>query len=448
MTENEEKILVVDDEAVVLDVIKKILSPRGFRVYTATNVVDAIKILETKPFDIVITDLKMPKVSGFDLMRHIRSNYRDIEVMVITGYPSIEGAVQAVKIGAEEYLTKPFTGDELISSVNRLAERLRARRGDRTEEGLPSYESYGMTGSSENMRVLYGDIVKAAMAIEPVLIMGEHGAGKELVARVIHYSSSQAPAPFISVNCSTIVEKLAEGTLASYVSCALARAAEIKDEASAPLTPPSTLFFRNISNLTAPVQAILVRLLKEKKIITESNEKIVRPPFRIIASSTRDILGMVKKKLFREDLYFRMNFMTINVPPLRERQGDVELLAEHFAAIYSKLIHRQIPRFSQNALDILKSHDWPGNVRDLEQFVEFIVGKNDKAVIDVPELVAYKHTFSMEKVNLRMSLDEVTAQYIHKVLMSVKGNKTKAAEILGVDRKTLRKKLVEHNLEQ
>jgi DNA-binding NtrC family response regulator len=440
ITDNKEKILVVDDAPQTLEVIRRNLTSKGYQVYTASNVPAAIKIIESSPVDLVITDLKMPEVSGIDLVRHIRENYKDTEVMMITGYPSIESAVEAVKIGAEEYLTKPFTDEELFAAVQRTFDKLYVRRAGRVRMQKTPSAPYGLIGESEPMHKVLDAIAKAASTSATVLITGESGTGKELVARAIHYSSGRASAQFVPVNCSAIPEELLESELFGHVKGAFTGAVESR-AGFFQTADGGTIFLDEISDTSLAMQAKLLRVLQDKEVYMVGSSRPRQVDVRIVASTNKDLLGLVKKGVFREDLYYRLNVITIDTPPLRDRNNDILLLIQHFVNKFAKTSGKPTPKFSDNALQVLKNYHWPGNVRELENVIQRLVVMTDSEMIEVPDLPSLLRFSALRKAGLNRTLAEVEAEYIQNVLASVGGNITQAAEILGIDRKTLRAKL-------
>ena len=434
------KILVVDDAQDTLEIIERNLTAHGYQVFNAPAVAEAIEILESTTIDLVITDLKMPGVSGLDLVRYIRENYKDIEVMMITGYATINGAVEAVKTGAEEYLAKPFTDDELLLAVKTSLEKLRLRKaGDFKPDGQVK-SCFGMIGQSESLKKVFSAISKASSTIATVLISGESGTGKELVARAIHYNSSRSSAPFVPVNCGGIPETLLESELFGHVRGAFTGATETR--AGFFLTADGgTIFLDEISETSMTMQVKLLRVLHNREICMVGSSRTQKVNVRIIAASNKDILNLIKKGIFRDDLFFRLNIIPIDIPPLRERNGDIPLLIQHFATKYSKEFGKSVPRFTDKALQALENYYWPGNVRELENVIQRLVVMNDRDLLDVPDLPSLMRYSILHFNRLNRTLAEVEAEHIRNVLNSVDGNISKAAEILGIDRKTLRNKI-------
>lgn len=435
-----EKILVVDDSTATLEVVQRNLTSGGYNVYTATGVSEAIEILDNMELDLVITDLKMPRISGLDLVRHIRENFRNTEVMMITGYPSVEGAVEAVKTGAEEFLAKPFTDAELLSAVKRVLEKSRLRRYKDISPGRATPAHKGIIGNSEPIKKIGRVISKSSKASATVLITGESGTGKELAARAIHYGSERSSSPFVAVNCGGIPEGLVESELFGHVKGAFTGASESR-AGFFHTADGGTIFLDEISEMSLSMQVKLLRVLQDKQICMVGSDRTRKVDVRILAATNKDLHGLVKKGLFREDLFYRLNVITVSMPPLRERGDDVILLAHYFADRFSEEFGKSSLRFSDKALQGLGSYNWPGNVRELENVIQRLVVMTDGDVIDVPDLPEFCRFSVAGRAGFNRTLAEVENEYITNVLASVGGNKTRAAEILGIDRKTLREKL-------
>jgi DNA-binding NtrC family response regulator len=434
-----ERILVVDDAPDTLELIQRNLVAAGYQVFTAPGAAEAIRLLEDAPIDLVITDLKMPQVSGLDLARHVRENLKDTEVMMITGYPTIQGAVTAVKLGVQDYITKPFTDEELLSAVERALHVLEARRNAQNGPEQPLTLA-GFIGESKAMREVFQEIRKVATAPATVLIGGESGTGKELAARAVHYGSPRAAAPFVPINCGSIPETLLESELFGHVKGAFTGATESR-AGFFQTADGGTIFLDEISDTSLGMQAKLLRVLENGEIYMVGSARPRTVDVRVVAATNKDLRALVKNKVFREDLFFRLNVITITMPPLRERENDVLLLATHFAKKFTEELGRPIPQFADDALRVLTSYRWPGNVRELENVIQRVVVMTETNLIDVPDLPSTMRFSVGREAGLHRTLAEVEAEHIRNVLASVSGNKTQAAEILGIDRKTLREKL-------
>lgn len=435
-----ETILVVDDAPDTLELLQRNLQSQGYQVFTASNVMEAIKILDTTALNLVITDLKMPGASGLDLIKHVRENFREIEVMMITGYPTVESAVKAIKSGAEEYLTKPFTDTELFSAVERVFEKAHVRRAATSIRHRSQKSPYGFIGESEAMQEVFNAIAKAASTSATVLITGESGTGKELVARAIHYNSPRNSAPFLPVNCGAIPEELLESELFGHIKGAFTGATETR-AGFFQTADGGTIFLDEISETSLSMQVKLLRVLQDKEVVMVGSTRPRKVDVRILASTNKDLIALVKKGLFREDLFFRIDVIKIELPPLRERGEDLLLLIQHFTSQFVKELGKPIPQFSDQALQVLRNYHWPGNVRELENVIQRLVLMTDGDLIEVPDLPSLMRFSALQETGFHRTLAEVEAEYIRNVLASVGDNKTKAAEILGIDRKTLREKL-------
>ncbi|MDD5476578.1 MAG: sigma-54 dependent transcriptional regulator [Syntrophales bacterium] len=440
MKARKKRILVVDDATSALDIIKRNLVRRNFTVFTASNVADALKLLENTPIDIVITDYKMPQTSGLDLIRHIKENNFDAEVIMITGYASVKGAVEAVKMGAEEYLPKPFTDEELFSAVERTVNKQDLRKVVLEKSPQIRPDSYGIIGESKGVRKILADIGKASSSSATVLVLGESGTGKELVARAIHYSSRRASAPFVPVNCGAIPEKLLESELFGHMKGAFTGATESR-AGFFQTADGGTIFLDEVSETSPAMQVKLLRVLQDKQVCMVGARKARKIDVRIVASSNKDLGTLVKRQGFREDLFFRLNVITIPVPPLRERRDDIPLLISHFASKLSDDLGKPLPSFSDEVLQALMNYSWPGNIRELENLIQRLIIMVDSPSIEITDLPSLMRFSALQPAVPNRTLAAVEYEYIRSVLHGTNNNKTRAAKILGIDRKTLREKL-------
>lgn len=435
-----ESLLVVDDSPATLEVLRRNLTDRGFRVFAAPGAEAALEILEREAIDLVITDMKMPRVSGLELVRHVRENHRDVEVMMITGFASIQGAVEAVKSGAEEYLAKPFTDEELFAAVDRSLGRLRDRRRRQAGALHTPRTPTGLLGNSDAMAGVFRAISRAAGTSATVLITGESGTGKELVARAIHYTGPRAASPFVPVNCGGIPETLLESELFGHVKGAFTGAVDSR-AGFFQTAEGGTIFLDEVGEMSPTMQVKLLRVLQDKRVCMVGSTKPRDVDLRIIAATNRELLPLVKRGAFREDLYYRLNVLPIALPPLRERGDDVVLLVQHFLERFSREQGRSVPSLSPRALDALRAYPWPGNVRELENVVQRLVVMSDGDTIDASDLPTLMR-FSIDRSQgASRTLAEVEAEHIRAVLAASDGNKSRAARTLGIDRKTLREKL-------
>jgi len=436
-----ERILIVDDNRNTLEVIQRNLTISSYHVFTARSAASAIETLNEQEIDLVITDYKMPKTSGIELIRHVRDNFPDIGIIMITGYASIDRAVAAIKEGAGEYLPKPFTDSELLETVKKVIKKIHAKRRDYSKIPVHTWSRLGIIGESEKMLKVYSVIDKASASDVTVLITGESGTGKELVARAIHYGhKSRSVYPLIPVNCPAIPINLFESELFGHVKGAFTGA--INSRAGFfHAASRGCIFLDEISELSPPVQAKLLRVLQEKEIYMVGKTKPEKVDVRIIAATNKDLDELVEKGLFREDLYFRLNIINIQVPPLRERGEDVILLANYFATKYSKDLNKEHPVFTERAVESLKNYYWPGNVRELENLIQRCIVMGEKTEIDSSDFPENMRFSIPSSKPLKMTLARMEKEYILKVLEQCGGNKTKAAATLDIDRTTLRNKI-------
>lgn len=441
MSDKKERILIVDDSPDAREVLSRNLIAEGYHVMTAPGVSEATGILDSAPVDLVITDLKMPGVDGIDLIRHVRARFKKVGIIMITGYASIETAVTAVKEGAEDYLAKPFTDSELLAAVRDALLKVYFRRAAQSDGEPAPTHPFGLVGESDAMHRVYETVTKAASASATVLITGESGTGKELVARGIHYHGARPRAPFVPINCGGIPESLLESELFGHMRGAFTGATESR-AGFFQAADGGTIFLDEISETSLAMQVKLLRVLQDKVIRMIGGTQEVTVDVRIIAATNKNLLDLMRRQLFREDLYFRLNVITIDVPPLRERDDDVILLARHFVLKYSEeLGEEQPPEFSDGVLEALRSYHWPGNVRELENVIHRLLVMNEGALVDVPDLPSFMRYSVRNGIGRHRTLAEIDTEHLRNVLASVDGNKTRAAGILGIDRKTLREKL-------
>ncbi|HCY84420.1 MAG TPA: sigma-54-dependent Fis family transcriptional regulator [Desulfobacteraceae bacterium] len=432
------KVLIVDDSKSTLEVIQRNLTHAGFDAYVCSSVRDAVRFLDESTIDIVITDFKMPEQTGLELIRHIRDNCTDIEIIMITGHPDIEDAVQAIKDGADDYLVKPFTDRELLDAVQRMVEKLGNRR--RAAGVQPLAKSFGIIGESEKMQHVFHRIEKAATTDATVLVAGDSGTGKEMVARAIHYNSKRRREPFVPVNCTAIPDTLLESELFGHMKGAFTGAKENRN-GFFQIADGGTLFLDEIGDASLNMQSKLLRVLQNKEIRPVGSDRIQHVNTRIIAATHKNLLGLVKSGTFREDLYYRLNVIDVAVPELSERGDDILSLVNYFAQKYAREMNCPVPAFSDNVLTALKSYAWPGNVRELENLIQRLVVIVDADMIrtrDLPESMRFNVNTGSEN---RLRLEDVVADHIVKILAMTSGNKTQAAKILDIDRKTLNTRL-------
>ena len=430
-------VLVVDDSPESIELIKRNLQSKGYQIYAANNVQSAIQVLASVNIDLLITDLKMPGENGIELIRHASENYKGIGILVVTGFPSIQGAIESIKIGAEEYLVKSFTDDELFASVERVLNKTKRTSG-KSDNSPP--QNFGIIGDSDGMKKVFNTINKARLRNATVLIYGESGTGKELVARALHYEGSVSAAPFVPVNCGGIPDALLESELFGYVKGAFTGATETR-AGFFQTADGGTIFLDEISNTSLAMQAKLLRVLQEKEFYMVGSKKTLKVNVRVVAATNVDLMQMVKKGLFREDLYYRLNIITIDLPPLRERGEDIPRLINFFLAKYLKELAKPSMKFTNKAMQALKEYAWPGNVRELQNLVHRLAIMCEDNTIDIPDLPE-SFRFSVRRgKGLGRKLEDVEREYILDALAANKNNISQTAISLGIDRKTLRDKL-------
>jgi two-component system, NtrC family, response regulator HydG len=434
-------VLAVDDNPNTLEVIKRNLNKAGYAVTTCTDVPSAVSLLPENKIDIIITDYKMPRHDGLDLISHVGENYPDIRMIMVTGYPSIDGAVEAVKKGVDEYLAKPFAGAELLGAVEKVALKLARQR--KAQADIRPVSSFGIVGDSHGMRATFRAIEKAATMTANVLISGESGTGKELVARAIHYSSARSAAPFVSVNCTAIPESLLESELFGHAKGAFTGANEAR-AGFFQIADGGTIFLDEIGDASLNMQAKLLRVMQSKEFFRVGSSQLTKVDTRIITATHKNLHVMMSKGLFREDLYYRLNIIDIPIAPLRERKENIPILVRHFVEDFCRQMRRPPIKFSDRALEALTEYAWPGNVRELENLMQKLVVMVDGprvGIADLPETMRFSIRCAQGG---HRPLAQVEYDHIMAVLESVSGNKSQAAAILCIDRKTLREKLKKH----
>lgn len=434
---NNVNILVVDDSPETIELIRRNLESSGYTIYSANNVQSAIELLSAIEVNLVITDLKMPEQNGMELVRHVTENVKGAGTLVITGFPSIQGAIESIKIGAEEYLVKPFTDEELFKSVERVLSKPRKEAKQNTKM---TPQTFGIIGESEGMLHVFKTITKAKTTRATVLINGESGTGKELVARALHYGGDTSAGPFVPVNCGGIPDALLESELFGHVKGAFTGASETR-AGFFQTADGGTIFLDEISNTSLAMQAKLLRVLQEKEFYMVGSKKSVKVNVRVVAATNVELLQLVKKGLFREDLFYRLNVISIDLPPLRERDKDIHLLLNFFLSKYVRELGKAPMKFSERALSALMHYSWPGNVRELQNLIHRMVIMADDQTIDTPDLPENFRYSARQSKGLHRTLEVVEREYILDVLASNKNNISHAAQVLGIDRKTLREKI-------
>lgn len=450
MTEEWGAILVVDDDADMRELAYDMLKDRGHQVSMAGSGEDALKRLTQEDYAVVLTDLRMKGMQGLELLIQIKREHPDINVILMTAFGSVETAVEAMKHGASDYLTKPVKKDELIRVVERVIREAALRRevSRLRREVRKEYSFHQILGKSKAIQVVFDLIRRVADSPTNVLITGESGTGKELVAKAIHYNSDRKDAPFIPVNCAAIPEQLLESELFGHMRGAFTDAKMDKrglfEEAQ-----KGTLFLDEISELPLMLQAKILRAIQEKEIRRVGATKPISVDVRIIAATNLNLGEEVKNKRFREDLYYRLNVIELKLPPLRERREDIPLLVEAFLKKCGEVRGKEIKGVSEAALAMLMDYAWPGNVRELENVIERAVTLSRGEKVSPDDLPAAvqgargDRRVLDEAAERTLPLHELEKEYIKKVLEKTGGNKYQAAQALGIDRKTLYRKLAE-----
>lgn len=438
-----ENVLIVDDDINILELIHRHLQSFNYHTYKAISVKEALTILKDSDIDLLITDLRMPDVDGLQLVRYVSEHYPGLPKLVVTGYPSVDDAMSVLKSGAVDYLVKPFTKEELKQAVLKSfvagGRKTDKPEKDRTKITI-SEQNYGeLIGKSRSIKTVTAIIERVKDNKATVLIKGESGTGKELVARSVHYMGKFSRAPFIAVNCGAIPENLLEAELFGYTKGAFT-GADGHRSGFFQAADKGTLFLDEIGNASHGVQSKLLRVLQEKEVIKVGSQKPEKIDVRVIAATNSDLLSLVQKGQFREDLYYRLTVVEIEVPPLRERKSDIPLLVEKFLLKYGLEYKDRPVAIAPEAMELLLRFHWPGNIRELENVIQRAVIMCDTRieVNDLPDTLKYRIDFPDDQL---LPLREIEKRYILRVLEATDNNKSRAAEILQIDRKTLRQKI-------
>jgi len=437
-------ILVVDDDRDTQDLLREVLSEEGYRVVTSGSGEEALEIGKQEGFEVIISDMRLgPNLSGLDVLRAYKSIQPESEVILITAFGSMETAIEAVQVGAFDYLSKPFKIEEVVLQVKRALENRRLiRENQHLRQQLGSQAQLSsLVGRSTVMLEVYKKIAMVADSRSTVLICGESGTGKELVARAIHHNSSRADQLLFAVNCGAFTESLLETELFGHVRGSFTGALENKrgifEEASG-----GTVFLDEVSEMSPALQVKLLRTLEEQEVRRVGSNQVTKVDVRVIAATNRNLSDLVEEHKFRRDLYYRLRVIEIELPPLRERAEDIPLLVEHFLKVFGRE-RGQTFSISPRALSTLLGYSWPGNVRELENALESAVALNRSGVVtpeDLPPKVRAEPGNGQRLEDLYTdlpSLDELGKRYLTHVLKVTGDNKAKAAGILGIDRKTL-----------
>ena len=432
------RILIVDDEAVVRDSLSKWFRSESYTAQPAAGAREALETIQQKEFDLALIDIKMPGMDGMELQARLKEADPDLTVIIMTGYASVETAVQALKRGAYDYITKPVDPDELSHLVGNALEHKRANREVvRLRESLAEIlPSTGLIGSSPAMKKVMDLIEMVAPTDATVLITGESGTGKEVVARTIHAAGARRFMPMVTIHCGALTETLLESELFGHEKGAFT-GAQFRKKGKFEVADGGTVFLDEISDISLKTQTDLLRVLQEHEIVRVGGNQSVRVDFRCIAATNKNLEALVKAGSFRPDLYYRLRVFCIDLPPLRDRREDIPLLVNHFLKKFCLATSRTVPQVSTEALDLLMNNDWPGNVRELENAVEraLVVSRG-------PEIRASDLSFQFQAAPAAgRTLDDVERVHIERVLRETQHNLSRTARILNIDRTTLYNKL-------
>ncbi len=445
------RILIIDDDEAILDSCTQVLEKAGYVVKGARDGIEGLQFLKSESFHSVLLDLKLPGADGMEILGHIREDSPETPVIIITGYASVESAVEAMRQGAFDYVAKPFSPKELRIIVKKALTRRKMIMENlylRTElEAKVEFDL--IVGKSEVMRAVLDVVQRVSPSESTVLITGESGTGKEMLAREIHTHSLRREGPFVVVDCGALVETLFESELFGHVKGSFTGAFETK-HGRFEVANGGSIFLDEISNVSLNIQAKLLRVIQEKEVTRVGSSKPIKIDVRIIAATNENLAEAVKSGKFREDLFYRLSVVPIHLPPLRERKEDIPLLVDHFLRKYNKKSKKNIERIDPRAIKTLMEYDWPGNIRELENTIEraVVLGRNNQ--IELEDLIYHgigSRLSLYEPVSGRYkSLSEIEKEYIKAVLYSQNGNKSQTAKLLGIDRKTLLSKLKRYSI--
>ncbi len=464
------RVMVVDDEAHIARVIEKAIMSEEVEIFTYRDGTEALAELAAKRPHVIITDMRMPTVGGLEILRRAKEFDPEVNVILITAYGSLETALEAMRGGAFDYLVKPFRIDELRNTLKRAfgAKRIVLGRSAPDQAFMKRYQLRSLIGSSESMQKVYSRIERVAQTESTVLILGESGTGKELVARSIHYNSSRKEAPFVSVNCAALPAELLESELFGHekgsFTGAIASKAGLME-----LAHGGTFFLDEVGDMSLPLQAKLLRVLQEREIMRVGGLETIKVDVRIVAATSRDPSAEVRAGRFREDLFYRLNVIPINLPPLRERREDIHQLAFYFLGFCSeKMRLKSGIQIAEDAMEVLENYGWPGNVRELENVIERILALLEGTVVTraaveealkdlLPAAQAPPHEHAhtqpatevkeeVEVIDLRAATEDFERSLIEKALDESRGNKYQAAKMLHLSRQSLQYKLRKYGL--
>lgn len=435
------RLLVVDDDEITCNLLEEVLSKEGYAVEKALNGQEAIQKGEREFYDVVLTDIKMVGVDGMEVLKTYRHKSPETIIIMMTAFGSIDTAIGAIKEGAYDYVSKPFKLDEIKLTIRRALEQKRLLQENRLyrQELINKYKLENIVGRSSQMLQVYKTIARVADSRSTVLVIGESGTGKELVARAIHFNSPRSAKPFIAVDCGSLAETLLESEIFGHVRGAFTGASSSK-KGLFEESDSGTCFLDEVGDISLTMQAKLLRFLQEHEIKRVGGTETIRVDVRVVAATNKNLEQLVSEKKFREDLFYRLNVVSVHLPPLRERTEDIPLLVDHFLRKYAAENKGTVSRISSEALDLLVRYRWPGNIRELENVIERAMTLSHHSVIlpeDLPRRLREPSEVSATSLPSQIPLSELEKLYIQKILEETRGNKKKAADILGIDRRTL-----------
>ncbi|MBF0319111.1 MAG: sigma-54-dependent Fis family transcriptional regulator [Nitrospirae bacterium] len=446
------KILIVDDEKIALQNLEHVMNKEGYEVVSTQSGTSAIKYLESQAFDVVLTDLKMEKIDGMQVLKRCKELHPDTEVIMITGFATLDSAVKTMKQGAFYYIAKPFRLEEVRKVTKEAAEKVALKRENRELRKLIEAYQGKVQIITQNKDML--SLLETARQIAPtdcsIIIRGESGTGKELLVRYIHYNSRRAEKPFFAINCGAFTDELLTNELFGHEKGAFT-GAMVQKKGLLEMASGGTLFLDEVTEMSPAMQVKLLRVIQEREMLRVGGTEPIMVDVRIVSAANRGIKESIKNGNFRSDLYFRLNVVTLRIPPLSQRKDDIPLLSYHFLKKYSILMKKDVGDISKEVLDVLESYDFPGNVRELENIIErgvaLSTGKSIEAIHLSEDLrdLSIK-TFRRKDGNIP-TLEEQERSYIQWVLNEAKGNKSLAAKTLGIDRVSLWRKLSKYGLD-
>lgn len=447
---NPAHILVVDDEAETRALLQEIMEKEGYVVRTAETGQAALETLEEYQADLVLSDIQMPGMDGIGLLGEVRAQYPDTQVILLTAYGSMNTAVEGIKAGAFDYVSKPFVLDEIRLLSKRALEHKQVLQENRTlkEQVQSAFGLDRIQGKSSAMVAVYKLVARVAPTDSTVLIHGESGTGKELIARALHNNSRRSTGPFVAVDCGTLTETLLESELFGHEKGAFTGAITQK-KGLLELANGGTCFLDEIGDISPTLQSKLLRVLQEREIRRVGGSEPIKVDARVVAATNKDLKKLVAAKQFREDLFYRLNVVTITLPSLRERSEDIPILAKFFLQKYGSTDSKRVTEISPKAMALMAQYDWPGNVRELEHTIERAIVLTPHTSIvpeDLPAAIASRTDPAVVRDTGWQTLDQLERDHILKVLDAHKGDEGQAAEILGIHRKTLQRKLKEYGL--